>query len=243
MAVARGDPLAPPIDAQCVYSFLEKTTHPIKKAPVRCAENQKNPRSRASRIAPARLSFHSEQCARARTSEERKRDDAMPQHPQLLNGDRGRGRPSLNSKQLTDDILARIAAGQSLNSICKLDGMPHISTVFDWLRKDHVFADNYAQARATQADAKFEEISDVARKVIDGEIDPHAARVFIDAVKWQAAKLRPSVYGDKVEHIIRSTNAADLTDDELARIAAASAPALLAAPASPPLPDDDGESE
>jgi hypothetical protein len=163
----------------------------------------------------------------------------MPQQAQVLNVDRGRGRPSIISQQLTDDILARIASGQSLNSICKLDGMPHISTVFDWLRKDHVFADNYAQARATQADAKFEEISDVARRVIDGEIDPHAARVFIDAVKWQAAKLRPQVYGDRVEHVIKSGNAADLTDDELARIALAAAPALLLT-ASPDSATDTG---
>jgi hypothetical protein len=52
------------IDARSVYSFLEMMTHRIKKAPVRCEENQKNPMSRASRIACPRLSFHSELCER-----------------------------------------------------------------------------------------------------------------------------------------------------------------------------------
>jgi hypothetical protein len=41
------------------------------------------------------------------------------------------------------------------------------------------------------------------------------------------SKLAPRKYGDRVEHVIKSGNAADLTDDELARIAMAAAPALL----------------
>jgi hypothetical protein len=137
------------------------------------------------------------------------------------------GRPSIISQQLKDDIVARIAAGQSLNTICKTEGMPHISTVFDWLKRYGDFADSYARARSAQADAKFEAISDITEQVLRGEIDPHAGRVAIDAYKWQAGKLRPSVYGEKIEHVIKSGNAADLTDDELARIALAAAPALL----------------
>jgi hypothetical protein len=147
------------------------------------------------------------------------------------------GRPSIINPQLTDDILARIASGQSLNSICKIDGMPHISTVFDWLKRYGDFADSYARARSAQADAKFEAISDITDRVLSGEIDPHAGRVAIDAYKWQAGKLRPSVYGEKIEHVVRSGNAADLTDDELARIAMAAAPALLSPPTIEPDPE------
>jgi hypothetical protein len=148
------------------------------------------------------------------------------------------GRPSIISQHLTDDILAKIAAGQSLNSICKMQGMPHISTVFDWLKRDGDFADKYARARSAQADAKFEAISDVTERVLSGELDPHAGRVAIDAYKWQAGKLRPSVYGEKVEHIVRSGAPETLTDEELARIAASASPALLTLSANPE-PDSD----
>jgi hypothetical protein len=147
------------------------------------------------------------------------------------------GRPTLYNPNTVDNILAHIAAGFSLNSISKLDGMPHASTVFDWLLRYPDFADKYARARSAQADAKFEAISDITDRVLSGEIDPHAGRVAIDAYKWQAGKLRPSVYGEKIEHVIKSGNAADLTDDELARIAAASAPALLTAPVTSPDPE------
>ena len=147
------------------------------------------------------------------------------------------GRPSSYSDELATDILGRIADGQSLNSICKLQGFPHISTVFDWLSRKHDFADRYARARTAQGDAKFEAISDITQRVLSGELDPHAGRVAIDAYKWQAGKLRPSVYGEKVEHVIRSGAPETLSDDELARIAASAAPTLLLT--ANPDPDSD----
>jgi hypothetical protein len=62
------------------------------------------------------------------------------------------------------------------------------------------------------------------------------ARLRVDTRKWLMSKLAPRKYGDRVEHVIKSGNAADLTDDELARIAMAAAPALLAAPVTDGLP-------
>jgi hypothetical protein len=131
------------------------------------------------------------------------------------------------SQDTADAILNRLAAGESLAAIARDAAMPAAATVYKWLQEHASFAESYARARTTQADAKFDAISDITQQVLRGEIDPHAGRVAIDAYKWQAGKLRPSVYGEKIEHVVRSGNAADLTDDELARIAAASAPALL----------------
>lgn len=135
-----------------------------------------------------------------------------------------RGRPSTFTQELADEILSRIASGQSLNLITKLDGMPGASTVFQWLSKNNDFADRYAHARTAQADAKFEQISEISEQVLRGEIDPHAGRVAIDAYKWQAGKLRPQVYGDRIEHVVRPGSPEQLSDADLARIAA---PALL----------------
>ena len=50
--------------------------------------------------------------------------------------------------------------------------------------------------------------------------------------------MRSSVYGEKIEHVVRSNNATDLTDDELARIALAAAPALLLTADTKPETDD-----
>lgn len=57
------------------------------------------------------------------------------------------------------------------------------------------FAEQYARARETQADALFNDILDI----VDQAEDPQIARLRMDARKWMAGKLRPKVYGDKVE--------------------------------------------
>jgi hypothetical protein len=142
------------------------------------------------------------------------------------------------SQDTADAILNRLAAGESLAAITKDAAMPAAATVYKWLLEHASFAESYARARTTQADAKFDAISDITQQVLRGEIDPHAGRVAIDAYKWQAGKLRPSVYGEKIEHVVRSGNAADLTDDELARIALASAPTLLLTTDTKPETDD-----
>lgn len=121
---------------------------------------------------------------------------------------------------MVETILARIACGESLATICKDKDTPAISTVFKWLSENPELSDRYARARSAQADFKFEQITEITERVLRGEVDPHAGRVAIDAYKWQAGKLRPQVYGDRVEHVVRAGRPDELTDDELTRIAA-----------------------
>lgn len=147
------------------------------------------------------------------------------------------GRPSGFNPEIESEILERVADGESLRSICGLDHMPSTSMVFRWLTSNPGFRDRYAQARSAQADAKFEQISDISERVLRGEVDPHAGRVAIDAYKWQAGKLRPQVYGDRIEHVVRPGSPDQLSDAELARIAA---PAMLTIEANKP--NDDAES-
>lgn len=93
------------------------------------------------------------------------------------------------------EVCRRIAGGESLREICETDGFPAHNTICDWLRADRTFADQYARARETQADGFFDEIV----KIADTDEDPARARVRIDARKWVAGKMRPKVYGEKVE--------------------------------------------
>ena len=100
----------------------------------------------------------------------------------------------LNRETVKDIICDRISGGESLNGICREEGMPHKVTVFRWLADDENFRNRYARARETQADALFDEVLSIA----DTEEDTNKARVRIDARKWMAGKLRPKVYGEKV---------------------------------------------
>ena len=113
-----------------------------------------------------------------------------------------------------DRILERIADGEALAAICREDGMPHISTVFDWLSAEPDFADKYARAREQQADKLADEIVSIADEaVVLAKTDESGAvelaldsvavarnRLRIDARKWVASKLKPKKYGDKIEH-------------------------------------------
>lgn len=124
-----------------------------------------------------------------------------------------RGRPSLYSDELADDICKEIADGKSLRSICAKNGMPDKSTVFRWLADNEFFRDQYARAREEQADHYADEIIEIAddssRDIVIGddgkEIINHEhiarARLRVDARKWKASKLAPKKYGDKVAHV------------------------------------------
>lgn len=132
------------------------------------------------------------------------------------------GRPSEYSQTVAEAITERIADGESLRSICSDEAMPAKSTVFKWLSQQKAFADQYARAREEQAETLASEIVAIAdEECTTVRADKHSSRdddgdgntevVFdatavarnrlrVDARKWVAAKLKPKVYGEKVEH-------------------------------------------
>lgn len=104
------------------------------------------------------------------------------------------------TKAIAKKICDRIAAGESLRSVCEDSAMPSKSTVLSWVNgtvkvaANAGFPDQYERARKAQADAFADEIVHIA----DTEVDPQKARVRIDARRWVAGKQRPKKYGDKV---------------------------------------------
>ena len=59
-----------------------------------------------------------------------------------------RGRPSVYSHAMAEEICNRLAVGESLKSVCQDDGMPDERTVRRWaLDPDHPFSPRYARAR------------------------------------------------------------------------------------------------
>jgi len=100
-------------------------------------------------------------------------------------------------RQMQSDFICKeLASGKSLRSICEDPTMPHNSTVVSWARDYPAFTKQYTRAREFQADALFDEILDI---VDDDDRDTHDKRLRMDARKWMAGKMRPKVYGDKLE--------------------------------------------
>lgn len=131
------------------------------------------------------------------------------------------GRPSLFSDALAGEICGRIAAGESLNRICKDQHMPDQVTIYRWLASNEQFRKMYAQSREDQAETLADEIVSIAdEECTMVRADKHGTkaddddgntevvfdatavarnRLRVDARKWVAAKLKPRKYGEKVD--------------------------------------------
>lgn len=137
-------------------------------------------------------------------------------------------RPSSYCAETTDTICDLLAHGKSLVTICKLDTMPHYSTVMDWIAKHPEFAEKYARAREAQAEYMAEEILSIAdddsgdalftedgKRVMNSEFVARS-RLRVDSRKWLASKLLPKKYGDyqKVDQTTQP-RMEELSDEQL----------------------------
>ncbi|MBK7001039.1 MAG: terminase small subunit protein [Rhodoferax sp.] len=122
-----------------------------------------------------------------------------------------RGRPTLYSEALADDICTRIMQGRSLRKATAELGIDE-SVVYDWLKRHQSFTKQYACAREWQADVLAEEIVSIADELViearyqgeDIKLDVSSTavqrnRLRVDARKWYASKLAPKKYGDKLD--------------------------------------------
>lgn len=124
------------------------------------------------------------------------------------------GRPSIFDQAIADEFCANIAAGESMRTACKPAHMPARATIFNWLRTNQDFLDQYTRAKVESADAMLEDIFDIAD---DGQndymettygdqsiyrINPEAlqrSKLRVETRKWAMAKLQPKKYGDKLD--------------------------------------------
>lgn len=107
------------------------------------------------------------------------------------------------SQEKADLICERMAEGESLRKICRDPEMPSISHVMTWLNNPEYpeFKEQYARAFSMRADAKFEELDDVAEDAVNADtaIKVQGLRLKADNIKWQLARMNSKKYGEKVE--------------------------------------------
>lgn len=159
----------------------------------------------------------------------------------------GPGRPTDYSEDLAARICEELASGKPLVRICLADDMPEPKTIYRWLAKHPEFSHMYIRAREDQADTNADEIVQIADtpeigvktitrvgadgkqivETVTGDMVEHR-KLRIDARKWNAAKLKPKKYGEKIQHTgdgggpvaVAVSVADDMSDEQLATIAA-----------------------
>jgi len=87
--------------------------------------------------------------------------------------------------------------GKPLTQICKMDGSPSLSKVYDWISEDKEFANQIMVSRRigsqTYLDRMIEELEQADSKNI------MVVREKLHHYRWLASKLLGQIYGDKKE--------------------------------------------
>jgi hypothetical protein len=137
---------------------------------------------------------------------------------QEMPDDNQRGRPSVYTPELADEICRRLAEGESLRQICLDEKIPARSTVKLWIINNlNGFSAQYANAKDLGIDEMADELLDIAddgtndwmeKRNSEGEnigwsLNGEAvarSRIRVDTRKWYLSKIAPKTYGDKLTH-------------------------------------------
>lgn len=125
------------------------------------------------------------------------------------------GRPSEYTQEKADEICAHLAMGESLRTVLKEEHMPSMQTVFNWMRTNKEFLDQYARAKEESSDWMADEVLDIAddgtndweeKEIAGGRtiiaLNNEAvqrSKLRVDTRKWLMSKMKPKKYGDKLD--------------------------------------------
>ena len=113
----------------------------------------------------------------------------------------GTGRPTKRTPEIEAEIIRRISEGEPLAQICREDGMPGLSTVYDWEGKDEALSGAIARARIAGFDMIAQEALAIADDA-DPDADVQRSKLRIETRLKLLAKWDPKRYGEmvKTEH-------------------------------------------
>ena len=121
---------------------------------------------------------------------------------------RGRGRPTVFGIEhpCWRIMTEQMSMGKSLSSALKAENMPSYYAVMLMIKKSPEFRKMYEQAIEDRADRLAEEILELADEQMPDGLEGSQAsawvqqkRMQVDARKWIASKLKPKMYGDRID--------------------------------------------
>ena len=102
-----------------------------------------------------------------------------------------------------DELLLRVAEGESVFTICQDAHMPSRATVYKSIREDAQFKMEYEAALEQRADKYVEQIADLSRHMQEraamgaSNEEVTALKAHVNSLQWIAARLNAKKYGDK----------------------------------------------
>ena len=99
------------------------------------------------------------------------------------------------TSQVSKDIQKMLMNGKPLTQICRMEGSPSLSKVYDWISEDKEFANQIMVSRRigsqTYLDRMIEELEQADNKNI------MVVREKLHHFRWLASKLLGQIYGDE----------------------------------------------
>lgn len=93
-------------------------------------------------------------------------------------------------------VIQKLGEGVSLVKICQAEGMPSRESIRQWQEADEQFLARCVRAREDAVEAEAQRLIEIAD---DLEIPPEHKKHMISARQWNASKLLPKKYGDKLD--------------------------------------------
>lgn len=127
-----------------------------------------------------------------------------------------RGRPRVYSDDDIAVLLDRMGSeGKTLLALCRDTGVAY-STARKRVNESAELSALYSAAREEYAHTRVQQMDDIIASACDS-LELQRAKLHVDVVKWQVARVLPKVYGERVQHemggsveVVRR-----LTDDDL----------------------------
>jgi len=104
------------------------------------------------------------------------------------------------SKQIADDIIEWMCSGGSVRQYAKQPNTPSESTIYRWIDADKdEFGSRYTRAREMRVELLVDKMQELADDVKEDALAIAKAKLQIETIRWYAEKVKPKVYGDKLE--------------------------------------------
>jgi hypothetical protein len=101
-----------------------------------------------------------------------------------------------------EEIIARLADGLTLKQSCKKSKRAYANVVRR-IGDDPALKQLHARAREEYVRSRVQDMHDIAKNT---RIEPARARLMMDAIKWEAARVLPKEFGDRVQQEVIITN-------------------------------------
>jgi hypothetical protein len=112
------------------------------------------------------------------------------------------------TEQDIEVVIERIADGLTLKQSCTKSKYGYANIV-KRIGQSEELKNLHARAREEYARRRVQDMHDIAK---NPKIDPARARIMIDVIKWEAARVLPKEFGDRVQQEVIITNNTTLSD-------------------------------